>query len=876
MKPTYHNQYTVMKKSVTLVSMIVSVSVFTAQSAVPALPETVGHRTAALPAEAWQCSEWISVPGAPEKTTVTDDRSQRAADGASWFCLDIPNEKKVRKAVWMTAGLGVYQLYANGRPVGEEVLRPGFTHLVKTRRSFTYDITDAINSKKGAVNRLAVQSTPGWWADRIATPGGTMGMTGGKPAFRSVVEITYDDGTTIRRGTDTSWKAGVAGPVTHAGIYDGEAYDARIPMGYETASSFGNAEIYTRYDGEILPSDGGEVYTRPDLMLRPRTAYVWQGISGADDTHYGKVTIRRDYPSGRNIRVNPGETLVVDFGQNAAAVPVFEFSAAEGTKLECHFAEILNDGNGAHSRGMDGPEGSAHLRNLRLGSDFLRLDYTFGHGGRTVSYRPECTFYGYRYLSLTADAPVIIKSVKSLPVTSIASEMETGFITTGNADINRLISNTRWGQLSNYLSVPTDCPQRDERLGWTADTQVFAETGSFFADTDKFFHKWTRDLRDSQHPDGGYTGVAPGAKYAFTPEETTHAGWSDAGVIVPYIIWKQYADTAMVSENWQAMEKYMNLLDGYNAEHNALTNYNNSFQWADWLSYEPLETKGGGIDQIVNGKKVQRPEAREYWSYLQGCYWITNADMMAAMARGTGRDSSKYTEMAQRARDYVRARHLKADGTFRIDILNTMQTPALFALRTDLVEGQAKEDMKQRLRQNFKEHGNCLQTGFLGTSILMPTLTENGMTDIAYELLLQHKNPSWLYSVDNGATTIWERWNSYTIEKGMGEADMNSFNHYAYGCVCQWMWNTMAGIQSDPEAPGFRHIIMKPVPDKRIGSLKARYLSAAGEIKSEWEYDGDRCIWRFTIPEGSTATVTLPVGNAQPQTFTSGSHTLTF
>lgn len=169
-----------------------------------------------------------------------------------------------------------------------------------------------------------------------------------------------------------------------------------------------------------------------------------------------------------------------------------------------------------------------------------------------------------------------------------------------------------------------------------------------------------------------------------------------------------------------------------------------------------------------------------------------------------------------------------------------------------------------------------LQTGFLGTSILMPTLTENGMTDIAYELLLQHKNPSWLYSVDNGATTIWERWNSYTIEKGMGEADMNSFNHYAYGCVCQWMWNTMAGIQADPAAPGFRHIIMKPVPDKRIGSLKARYVSAAGEIRSEWKYDGDRCIWNFTIPEGSTATVTLPVEGAAPQTFTSGSHTLTF
>lgn len=865
-----------MKKSI-LIAVIVAFSAAGAiRAAVPALPETVGSRTAALPDDAWLCSEWIAVPGAPEKTTMTNDNDQRAADGASWFCIDLQNDKEVKRVVWMTAGLGVYQLYVNGKTVGEEVLRPGFTHLVKTRRSFTYDITDAIDCRPGAANRLSVQSTPGWWADRIATPSGTHGMTGGKPAFRSVVEITYDDGTTERKGTDTSWKAAVAGPVVHAGIYDGEAYDARIPMGYETVSSFGNAEIYTRFNGEILPSDGAEVYVRPDLILSPKNAYVWQGISGADDTHYGKVNVLRHYPGGTDIVVNPGETLVVDFGQNASAVPVFEFSASDGTKLECHFAEILNDGNGAHSRGMDGPEGSAHLRNLRLSDEYLRLDYTFGHGGNTVSYKPDCTFYGYRYLTLTADAPVAIKSVKSLPVTSVTKGMESGFITTGNDDINQLISNTRWGLISNYLSVPTDCPQRNERLGWTGDTQVFAETGSFFANTNKFLTKWTRDLRDSQHPDGGYSPVAPGSMYCFTPFETTRLGWSDAGIIVPYIMWKQYGDTDIVNDNWQAMEKYMNLLDAKKAEHNALLEYNNGCQWADWLSYEPLETWGGGIDTIIDGNKVQRPEAREYWSYLQGCYWISNASMMADMARATGRDASPYAAMSQRARDYVRTRHLNDDGTFRCDILNTMQTPALFALRNSLVEGKAKEDMKQRLRQNFADHGNCLQTGFLGTSILMQTLTDNGMTDIAYELLLQHKNPSWLYSVDNGATTIWERWNSYTIEKGMGEAGMNSFNHYAYGCVCQWMWNTMAGIQADPAAPGFSHIIMKPVPDKRIGSLKASYMSAAGLIKSEWKYDGDRCTWHFSIPEGAVATVTLPVAGAKPQTFAAGDYTLAF
>ena len=210
-------------------------------------------------------------------------------------------------------------------------------------------------------------------------------------------------------------------------------------------------------------------------------------------------------------------------------------------------------------------------------------------------------------------------------------------------------------------------------------------------------------------------------------------------------------------------------------------------------------------------------------------------------------------------------------GEFKNEILNTMQTPALFALKNNIVDGDAKDKMIERFRNNFAEHGNCLQTGFLGTSILMPTLTENGMSDIAYELLFQRKNPSWLYSIDNGATTIWERWNSYMIEHGMGPRGMNSFNHYAYGCVCEWMWETMAGIASDPAQPGFKHIVMKPVPDPRLGFVKASYQSAAGPITSEWRYEGDQWIWEFSIPQGATASVVLP-GETEAKEYGPGSH----
>ena len=847
-----------------------------------------GKLTAPLPDKAWDCSVWLSAVDAPVVTGVVNDGT-RAADGSSWFATKFSNSKKVKQVRWMTTGLGIYELHVNGLTIGDEALKPGFTHYEKTKYSFTYDITKAFRCEVGQENTLSVQVTPGWWADKIITPGGHDGMIGKKVAFRGVLCVTYVDGSEEYFGTNPKdWKAGVTGPVTHAAIFDGEDYDDRrfgIYFGFDL-DSLAQPEINEEFKGKIFPTDGAEIYRRWDLALSPVKAYTWKGTIGATDDQYGKVNIVQEFKPGKPMVVRPGETLVIDFGQNTSAVPAFLFKAEEGTVLTCLPSELLNDGNGAKSRGMDGPEGSTHRLNLRIPDTGMQLRYTFSQifpfscmsfsfsrNWEYVYFCPRSTFFGYRYVSITATNEVTIRKVESVPVTSITKEMEIGTIQTGNADINKLISNTIWGQRSNYLSVPTDCPQRNERLGWTADTQVFTETGTFFANTDRFFHKWMRDMRDTQSPTGAFPGVAPIAQYGAGDGkghgDMMRLGWADAGIIVPWTVWKQFGDNSIVEENWESMNRFMNHIYETKYEHTAMTSENGNYQWADWLSYEPLESCSGRSHE--NGRP--KPETIDYWNYLSASYWAIDAEMMCDMARATGRDAAPYEKMLYEAKNYIREKFLNADGTFKTDILNTMQTPALFALKNQLFSGQARQNIINRLRQNFADHGNCLQTGFLGTSILMQTLTENGMSDIAYELLFQRKNPSWLYSIDNGATTIWERWNSYMKDSGMGPRGMNSFNHYAYGCVCEWIWETAAGIAADPKQPGFKHIIMRPVPDKRLGFLKAEYKSASGVIKSEWKYKGNKWIWKFTIPKGSTATVTLP-GQTTSRLYPAGSYTL--
>ena len=844
----------------------------------PDCPRLLSPRTAALDKSAWDCSRWLSAKDAPVYDGAVGDGA-RAAEGTSWFLGRIANADDVVAAKWMTAGLGVYEVYVNGQPVGTDFLKPGFTHNGKTKYAFTYDVTKLLKSGRGETNVLSAEVSAGWWRDKIVTPankGG--GFFGRKSAFRGVLELTYADGSKRLYGTNAKdWKAGVSGPVVHAAIFDGETYDARQRPAYEHPEDLGEPEINDEFKGELVPTAGAEVCLRCDRAMEPVEAYVWKETVGADGTNaFGTVVKARRYASGETMTLGAGERLVLDFGQNAAAVPCFRFRAPRGTVLTALPAEMLNDGNGAVSRGNDGPEGSVYRVNLRKGYEDGRLvRYTFAGTG-TETYRPRFTFFGYRYVSLSATGTVEIEAVRSVPVTSIAKDLETGAIETGSADVNRLIANVYWGQLSNYLSVPTDCPQRNERLGWTADTQVFCEAGTFNADTRRFFHKWMRDMRDTQSPLGGFPGVAPFAQYGATSNSMMRLGWADAGIIVPYQVWKQFGDRTIVEENWSAMERFMARAaeTKYRTENLPETG---NYQWNDWLSLTKYESCAYKPEFRAFGKnRTPKPEALQYWDYLGGCYWLWDAQMMATLAGATGRTEAarKYRQMSATARAYLKETFFDAKDGQVLPIFRGMQTPALFALKLGLVEGEARRLTIADLRQSIASGGGTLHTGFLGTSIVMDVLTENGLSDVAYQLLFNHKFPGWLYSVDQGATTIWERWNSYTKETGFGPVSMNSFNHYAYGAVLAWIYKTAAGIAADPKNPGFKNIIMAPKPDRRLGFVKAEYKSAAGLIKSHWRYDGDEWVWDFTIPDGATATVTLP-GETASKEYAAGRHHVT-
>ena len=760
---------------------------------------------------------------------------------AAVFEKSFANGKAVRRATWAVTSQGVFEAFVGGRRVGNDFLKPGVTECGKCRHVYTYDVTEMLDCRAGATNVLSATVTPGWWCDQMMRPSPKAKpdwQLGKEIAFHGELSLEFVDGSKQTVGTDESWLAAYTGPVVSAGIYEGEVYDAR-----RKAEGLKPVRRNTEFSGEFRPA-AAKVTLRDDQVLKPRDAYVVRGAEGASAEAFGVAKVVRRCKDGDEMRLGPGEMLVVDFGQNCSAVPSFEVLGEAGAELEIRTSEMLNESNGEKSRGNDGPAGTPYLASLR--DAYAGIRYTLKEGAQ--SYMPRYTYFGYRYIGVTSTKPVVFKNFRSTPVTSITQEMIRGSIVTGNDRVNRLVGNIAWGMLSNYLSSPTDCPQRDERLGWTADTQVFMDSAAYLADTREFLGKFLSDLRDAQCANGCYKCFVPNVRHVFSPWAS--AGWTDAGVIIPYRLWKWYGERRFIDESWDSMVRYMGFLEG-NEEPYRINH-------GDWLAFEHHVK----LENNLSGDAMDKRQVKALNAYFR--VWMAMLMREMATATGRGEAARHYAEEEAKLRKAFAEAYVGPDGTIKDEYKG--QCNDLYMLKLGLCGGEAAvEATKRDLIENIKAHGNRLQTGFLGTAILLPTLTfEADAPELAYSLLLQDAFPSWLYSVDQGATTVWERWNGYTKEKGYGPVGMNSFNHYAYGCVLEWLFSAAAGIRPDPERGGWRRFRLRPYPDRRLGSCSALYRSDFGVIRSIWRYDDEgRFMWQFTIPPGCTALVTAPDGSSR-------------
>ena len=788
-------------------------------------------------------------------------------DNGPEACTNLPAYRKafetkkglsITGARLYTSALGVYENYINGQRVGRlqdggklryEELKPGYTQMEDRKFYSTFDVTGMLEN--GAKNILSAIVTTGWWNGPAVQFRMPEDLIFRENAYLAKLVITYSDGSTMVIDTDHSWKAARAAAVQEGtGLWEGEVYDAGVDQSWMMPDYDDNGwcgvKGNTEFNGRICPWSGVPVMVREDLERQAERIVVYQGADGATDDCYGKINVVHSHSCfGSGVTLLPGQTLLVDFGQNFAGWECLQLKADAGTRIDIKHGEMVNDHNGQKSRGNKGPEGSLYNYNYTKNTDVVGRTVYYAEGNeKGETYHPTFSFYGFRYIELTADKETIFYNITGQVVTS--AHEDTGILVTSDKAVNQLISNARWGMYSNYLSVPTDCPQRDERQAWTADTQNFAEAGCYLNYSKSFLEKYMADIRDAQDQEtGSVPGVAPtGYKYG---ARWGVVGWADAVVLIPWFLYQMYADTSVIEENWDAMTLFM---DTYMAQTNGMgCNYGTKDHpqgariraYGDWLSPED------GSQDVSDRISV--------------AYYAWDAMVMAKMARAAGKGealAAKYDALYEQEKNLFRKKFVTASGEMDMNV----QSVCLHALYLDLLpDEKSVAAVTGQLISNIESRGNKLGTGFLGTEIMMHTLTKIGRSDVAYRLLLQHGYPSWLYSVDQGATTIWERWDAYTVEGGFHpvEAHNTSFNHYSYGSVVAWMFRGMAGISYDEIIPGFKHIILKPQPSRLLPAVEASYNSIYGTIVSNMWYEDDAWNYTFFIPANTTATIYLPL-----------------
>ncbi|MEU4489066.1 family 78 glycoside hydrolase catalytic domain [Streptomyces purpurascens] len=837
----------------------------------------------------WDGALWIGMQGkAPHSAGAPMLRRETP--------LRSDGRRRVREARLYVSALGVYDAYVNGQHVTVpqdggttiELLPPGWTNYDARINYLTYDVTELVTRERAVT--LAFVLGNGWYNGRVSEGSTYYSKDGNALAVKAKLLLRYTDGTeqTVVTGPDGTWKATDTGPYRADDIYDGQTYDARRELPGWTAPGFDDSAwadvervaFEDRYPGvRLLAYPAETARLMPKWDRRPRSVTVATGVTGQDGSPNGKGRIVVDpartvtdpeQAASATVTIGGGETAVFDLGQNMVGVARYRLRGPAGARVEFRFGEMLND----DSAGADGPEGSVYRANLR--SAKATSTYILKGDRHGETHQDALTFYGFRYVSVTATETVTITGLTGKAATSAIREA--GTLTTNDPDVNRLMSNIRWGQRGNYLWVPTDCPQRDERLGWTGDTQVFAATGLYNVDAGVFLGHFQDTVLDSQTIYGTdraqFTGVAPGGRYNF-PDGGS--GWADCGVVLPWTVWQMTGDATVIESSWPAMTRYL----AWIRERTGDTHAGQGSLTGDWLA--PQKTSAQLMSDV-------------YYGY--------SARLMAQMARAIGRtaEAKTYQRLFGRIRKAFIATYLSTEGgqvTVRSSLgeaspiepgadpnqktEDNSQTALLWVLKLGFYETQAqRRALVRHLADNIGNDAaykaahpdssrvryaeNTLSVGFLGVNVLAPVLSDEGRADLAYELLHQDALPSWLYSVKNGATTVWERWNSYSEDAGFGPVSMNSFNHYAYGAIMEWMYTHMAGIARDPDSPGFKHFLLQPHldPTGRITRVAGSYESPYGEISSAWEVveAGRALAYEAVVPANSEATLRLPAASA--------------
>ncbi|WP_406142214.1 alpha-L-rhamnosidase [Streptomyces sp. NBC_01089] len=684
----------------------------------------------------------------------------------------------VARARLYSTALGVYEASLNGERVGDDQLAPGWTDYHHRVQYQTYDVTSLL--APGA-NALGLTVGSGWYAGHVASFGPH--QYGDIPAVLAQLEVVYEDGTTDRIGSDAGWRVST-GPVTDADLLMGEHYDARRETPGWTRAGFDAS-------GWVPAAVVTGVAARP--------------VAAVD----APARVEREIAAREITEPQPG-VFVFDLGQNMVGSVRLQVpgKGRAGTTVQLRHGEVLN------------PDGTLYTANLRTAA--ATDTYTLAGRG-TETYTPRFTFHGFRYVEVTGypGRPPLSAVTGRVIHTSAPFTME---FRTNVPLLNQLHSNITWGQRGNFLSVPTDTPARDERLGWTGDINVFAPTAAYTMESARFLTKWLSDLRGNQTAEGSFTDVAP----AVGPIGNGSAGWGDAGVTVPWALYQAYGDTRVLEESWDSMVKWL----GYLRQHSDGL-LRPAEGYGDWLNVDDETPK----DVIGTA-----------------CF-AHSADLVARTAGALGKDPAPHRTLFEQIRTAFRTAYVSADGRVEGDT----QTGYVLALSMDLLADGERGPAADRLVQLIKARDWHLSTGFLGTPRLLPVLTATGHTDVAYRLLLQRTFPSWGYQIDRGSTTMWERWDSIRPDGGFQDASMNSFNHYAYGSVGEWMYANIAGIA--PGAPGFRRTVIRPRPGGGVTEADGRFDSRYGPVTTHWTTSGG---FRLTVslPPNTTAEVWIAAGRA--------------